>query len=100
MGVRDEDGVDRLVRPRLGGRPEPAERAEPVAQDRVGQEPQAVELEEDGRVADEGESIAQNPPQSRRFPETVRPASEAVGWPLARMALLMAAAVAPALVLA
>jgi hypothetical protein len=92
--MRDEDRVDALVRGRFGGRPEPAQRTEPVTEDRIGQQSQAVELEEDGRVADEGEPVAQNPLQSRRPPLTVLPASEGVAIVEPRIADLIWAAVA------
>ncbi len=53
--VRDEDRVD-VAQPVAGGdRLDPPERADPPAGDRVGQQPDPVELDDERRVTDEVE---------------------------------------------
>jgi len=69
MGVRDEDDVDRADEVRSGDRAVPPQRAQPAAQEGVGQDPEAGQLEEDGRVAEELESDVRHPSalRSRRW---------------------------------
>ena len=52
VGVRDRDDVDRAERVRVGRRAVTAERPEPVAQERIGQDPDVRQLEQDRRVAE------------------------------------------------
>ena len=55
--VGDEDGIDPLRHlARRRGRV-PAQVQEPVAQDRVREQPDTTELDQDGRVSDEGKTI-------------------------------------------
>ena len=52
MRVRDEHEIERSEPGRVGGRPVPAQRPEPVAQERISQAAQAVSFDQDGRVPD------------------------------------------------
>jgi hypothetical protein len=52
MGVRHEDRVELADRVSIRGRPVAAQRSKPVAKDGVGQEPNAIELDEQRRVAE------------------------------------------------
>lgn len=52
MRVRDEDGIELADRGPVGRRPVAAQRPEPVTQDGIGQQTDAVELDEERRVAE------------------------------------------------
>lgn len=52
VSVRDEDQVDGEVG-RIGGRSVPLEWSQPLAKEWIGQDPVAVDLEQDGGVSDE-----------------------------------------------
>ena len=56
MGVRDQDRVDRAEGVGVGRRAQPAKRPDAGAQDRVGQDAQAVELDEQRGVTDLGQA--------------------------------------------
>jgi hypothetical protein len=52
MGVRDEYRVEVADRRRIRGRPMTPKRPEPAAEDRIGQEADAIELDEERRMAE------------------------------------------------
>ena len=52
MGVRDEDGIEVADQRRIRRRPVASERAEPIAEEGIGQETDAVELDQERRVAE------------------------------------------------
>ena len=56
MGMGDEDDVERADGGGVRGGAVPAQRPEPVAQERIGEATEAVGLDQDGRVADVGET--------------------------------------------
>lgn len=58
MGVRDEDAVERAERGEVDGAALPAQVGDAAAKDGVGEQPGAVELDEDGRVADVGDRVS------------------------------------------
>ncbi len=58
MQVRDEDGVDVAQPVARRDRLHAPQRPDPAARDRVGQQPDPVELDDDRRVADEVEGEA------------------------------------------
>ena len=58
MGVRDEDGVQFADRFRVRHRPMAPEGSEPLAQQWIGQQADAVELDEQRRVAQVGDPNA------------------------------------------
>ena len=64
VAVRDQDTVDRPERGGIRRRPESAQRAEPSAEDGIGQEADAVEFDQDRRVAEVGQ--AQGAPHDAR----------------------------------
>ena len=70
VGVRDEDEVQRSDRRRVRARAVPAQRTQPVTQERVGQAAQTVGFDEDRRVADVREPHPARPqaPTTRRQP--------------------------------
>ena len=57
MGVRHEDGVDVTDRIWIGCRSEPAQRPEPRPEQGIGQQPEAIHLDEDRGVTHEPDAF-------------------------------------------
>ena len=82
MDVRDEDGVDVLGHLRARSRPVAAQMTQARAQQRVGQQPRAPELQEHGGVTDPGQALVIARHADHRSAAVGEAASPQVGEPV------------------